>query len=50
MATTNALKMKTSALTGSVGDNRAKVRVIARTRPTANFPHSNIQVEEDAKV
>ena len=27
-----------------------KVKVIARTKPTANFPHDTIVIEEDGKV
>lgn len=34
----------------SGGGDRAKIRVIARTKPTANFPHDTIGVEDDGKV
>ena len=29
---------------------RPKVRVVARTRPTAKFPHDVVGIEEDGKV
>ncbi len=28
----------------------AKVRVIVRTKPTSNFPHDTIGIEDDGKV
>ena len=35
-------------MSGSIVNRR--VRVVARTRPTANFAHGIIQLEEDGKV
>lgn len=35
---------------GPGGGDRAKVRVVVRTKPTANFPHDTIGVEDDGKV
>lgn len=37
-------------MASSRGGGHAKVRVVARSRPTANFPHDIIGVEEDGKV
>ena len=32
------------------GENRIKVRVLVRTRPTAKFAHDVIKIEKDNKV
>ena len=31
-------------------DSKVRVRVVARTKPTANFPHDIIDIDEDGKV
>lgn len=37
-------------VSSSGGAGGAKVHVVARTKPTANFPHDIICMEDDGKV